>query len=340
MASPLAPFRCQPVYLEKPWGSGAGLRRMGVPAPAQTGEVWLVSDVEGTPTLVRDGPFAGRTLREVVAADPEGMLGPEAARAAGGEDTPRFPLLVKLLEVAGRLSVQVHPDGPTAAALGRGPRGKSEAWYVLEVGPAGEVGFGLAAPLTPEELLAAARQGNLAERLRRFRPAPGDGLEILPGTFHFAHDLLFLEVQETCDVTFRVWDWGSERALHLPEAAECLRRIPRPPPGPPARAARGELEVAPGSPFRFRVLDLGPGERLRLHGALPRVLVGLGGELALTAVGQAALPLAVGEAAVVPAATVALEVACQAAARVAVAWPHAPQAEPGPRLDLERLTLP
>lgn len=339
MASPLAPFRCQPVYLEKPWGSGAGLRRMGVPAPAQTGEVWLVSDVEGTPTLVRDGPFAGRTLREVVAADPEGVLGAEAARALSG-DTPRFPLLVKLLEVAGRLSVQVHPDGPTAAALGRGPRGKSEAWLVLRVGPAGEVGLGLAAPLTPDELLAAAREGSLAERLRRFRPAPGDGLEILPGTFHFARDLLFLEVQETCDVTFRVWDWGSERALHLPEAAECLRRIPRPPPGPPGRAARGELEVAPESPFRFRVLDLGPGEGLRLRGALPRVVIGLAGDLTLETPGQPGLALAAGEAAVVPAATGAPLVVSRAVSQVAVAWPHPPQTEAGPRLDLERLTVP
>ena len=336
----LTPFRCRPVYLEKPWGSGAGLRRLGLPAPESTGEVWLVSDVEGTPTLIEDGPYAGRTLRELVAAEPEAVLGRASGEGDAGGDGPRFPLLVKLLEVAGRLSVQVHPDGPTAQALGKGPRGKSEAWYVLEVGPEGEVGLGLAGPLGADELLAAARAGSLPERMQRFRPAPGDGLEILPGTFHFARQLLFLEVQETCDVTFRVWDWGSERALHLPEAAECLRRIPSPGAGEALRRrGDGELEVAPASPFRFRVLRLQPGERLRADGALPRVVVSLAGQVTLGP-GEDGLPLVAGQAAVAPAAAPELAIAAAGAAQVAVAWPHDPQPEPARRLVLRRMTLP
>lgn len=273
------------MYLAKPWGSGARMReRLGVAAPAGTGEAWLVSDVEGQPTRVADGPHAGKTLRELVRDHPRELLG-EAGAAAG-----RFPLLVKLLEVADKLSVQVHPDAATARALGDGTRGKCEAWFVLDAGPAGEVGLGFEPPIGPEELLLLAREGRLAERMRRFRPAAGEGVEIVPGTFHFARDLLFLEVQETSDITYRVWDWGSARELHLRQAAECLRRIPDPRPGRVEPAAR--TEVATRSPFRFEV-----GEApLEADGAFPRVVVCLSGSVEV-----GASRLAPGEAAVLPA---------------------------------------
>lgn len=300
MSAGLAPFRCLPLYLEKPWGSGVRLRGVvGLPAPPRTGEAWLVSDVDGSPTPILDGPWAGRTLRELVAAEPVAVLGPEAAGAGEGA---RFPLLVKLLEVAGRLSVQVHPDGPTARALGQGQRGKCEAWFVLDAGPAGEVGLGFEEPVAPAALPELARAGTLGERLRRHRPGAGEAIEILPGTFHYARDLLFLEVQETCDLTYRVWDWGSDRALHLAEAAECLRRIPARAPGPPATlTGQGQLEVAPRSPFRFTVHGLVEGARLEVPGPPgPRVVVALSPGLSVWA-GGAGLELSSGQAAVLPA---------------------------------------
>lgn len=317
MSAGLAPFRCQPLYLEKPWGSGVRLRGVvGLPAPPGTGEAWLVSDVEGSPTPILDGPWAGRTLRELVAAEPIAVLGPEAA----GVGEARFPLLVKLLEVAGRLSVQVHPDGPTARALGQGQRGKCEAWFVLDAGPGGEVGLGFEQPVAPEALPELARAGTLGERLRRHRPGAGEAIEILPGTFHYARDLLFLEVQETCDLTYRVWDWGSARALHLAEAAECLRRIPAREPGPPtALSGEGRLEVAPRSPFRFTVHDLGGEARLDVAGPGPRVVVALSPGLSLWA-GGAGLELDSGQAAVLPACCGRAEVRSGGApAQVAVA---------------------
>lgn len=310
----LAPFRTAPIHKTKPrWGDGRRLARLGLAIPADlqpVGESWLVTDVEGEPASpIRDGPHAGRSLRELLASDREGLLGPALAARGGG-----FPLLVKLLDLGDWLSIQVHPDGETARALHQGQRGKHEAWLVLAAGERAEVALGLdpaavrARGLTPGELVGLGAE--LLPLMRRHRDlVPGDGIEVTPGTVHTGRDLLVLEVQETCDLTYRIYDWGRDaaaRPLHLAEAATCLERTGghlRAGPGV-ARAAeapdatRREL-VGPSAPFVFAALTVSPGAALELEDEGCRIAVATAGGATLeTATGR--LELVPGEAAVVP----------------------------------------
>ncbi|MEZ6185292.1 MAG: type I phosphomannose isomerase catalytic subunit [Planctomycetota bacterium] len=306
----LAPFRTAPRYVQKPWGGGPGLAAsLGREVPPETGEAWLISDVPGSESEVLDGPYAGHSLREVIEQQAGPLLG----------QGHRFPLLIKLLEIRGRLSVQVHPDAAVAQALGDGERGKSEAWYLVDVGEQGRVWQGFERPVDPSELGPLSVSGAIAERLRSFVPEAGEAVEILPGTFHTAEDVLVLEVQETSDVTYRVYDWGrTDRTLHLEQAATCLDQLPAN--DAVRRVHQGEptWPVAPRSPFTFEVWQLGPDEERALPA--PRcagALVVLSGALTLRGGGPASL--AQGDALVIPAASSGLTLHSRGSARVVYA---------------------
>ncbi|MBI3722548.1 class I mannose-6-phosphate isomerase [bacterium] len=308
-----APIRFERIVLAKPWGGRDLLRRLGVPVPdaPPTGEVWLLSDVEGRPSKVADGPARGATLRELVRSWPREVLG----RAHRGAGDARFPLLVKLLEVEGRLSVQVHPDAALARRNGDGGSGKFEAWSVLGTRPAARVSIGLDRASTRDEVRALVEAGRLEQRLNTFSPREGDAYVIAPGTIHAAGGgLLLLEVQETADVTYRLYDWGTvgldgkPRELHVEKALACADlgarsgRLREPPVRTGAAGIRERPIVEPGAgPFVFSVLDLEDGARLDLdREGLPRVVVALEGECAIELpTGKAAL--APGEAALLPA---------------------------------------
>jgi mannose-6-phosphate isomerase len=318
----LAPFRTAPRFLDKTWGDGSRMRaRFGLPAPPATGEAWLISGLDAVPSQVLDGPFAGRTLPDVVREAGPALLG--ALPAAEG-----FPLLVKLIEVAAQISVQVHPDGPTAQALGDGLRGKSETWLVLDAGPGAALDLGLRQPLEPDEVVARARAGTLADALDRRAPRVGTSYEILPGTLHSALDLLALEVQESSDVTYRVFDWGRDRPLHVEKAREALARTGghrRRPHVVEPRGPRTALS-SQAAPFGFDLLEVAAGQTVVLDPqaeATPGVAILLDGEATLLS-GDVSLTLRPGEAAVLPAAgrrLVALR-AGPAGARLAHAAPR------------------
>lgn len=294
-----APLTFERQLLGKPWGGADRLRRLGVPVPDSTGEVWLLSDVEGRPSRVASGRFAGASLRDLVREHPGELLG------GAGDEPARFPLLVKLLEVQGRLSVQVHPDGEQARRNGDGPTGKFEAWAVLDAAPESRVSLGLAAPLGCDEVRELVASERLQERLNSFPPRPGDAYVIRPGTIHAASGgVLFLEVQETADVTYRLYDWGVRgpdgrpRELHVEKALACaeLGRAsagapPRPLPvaAAPGVEARTIVPLGDGAPFSFEVLDLQPGASVPVGGdGVPWVFVGVAGEVRLVARGGSA----------------------------------------------------
>lgn len=130
-------------------------------------------------------------------------------------DGDTAPLLVKHLFTSERLSIQVHPDDATAAAYGF-PRGKDECWLVLDAGPDAELGIGLVRDCTTDELRAAATAGTI-ELLIDWRPVTaGDFVYNPAGTIHaIGPGLTLIEVQQNIDVTFRLYDYGRARDLHL-----------------------------------------------------------------------------------------------------------------------------
>jgi len=126
-----------------------------------------------------------------------------------------LPLLAKYLFTSERLSVQVHPDDEQASLRGL-PRGKSECWYILDAGPDATIGLGLREKLTREEFKAAALDGSIVDAMD-WRPVrAGDFFYVPPGTIHaIGAGISSLEFQQNSDVTYRLYDYGRARELHL-----------------------------------------------------------------------------------------------------------------------------
>lgn len=205
-----------PQYRERVWGG----RRLHPPQNGTPiGEAWIAYGE----SVVAGGPLAGHTLDQVM-QDPEaramllGRAGEELGRESG------FPLLIKLLDCADWLSVQVHPnDAQARQMVGVGERGKTEAWHMLEAAPGAEILAGVKAGTTQQALAAAIRSGKVLDVAERWPVQAGDTVFIPAGTLHaLGPGLLLYEVQQSSDTTYRVYDWdrpaSAGRALHLEES--------------------------------------------------------------------------------------------------------------------------
>ncbi|MFZ5482203.1 MAG: type I phosphomannose isomerase catalytic subunit [Myxococcota bacterium] len=149
-------------------------------------------------------------------------------------DLAELPILVKLLDVRERLSVQVHPDDAAARRLEGAPHGKSEGWVVLRAEPGAKVAYGLSRELSAEELADRARSGAIEDDLAWMPVVPGDVIDVPAGTIHaIGGGILLYEVQQPCDLTYRLYDWGRPRPLQLDKAVAVARRSPMPAPRNP-----------------------------------------------------------------------------------------------------------
>lgn len=221
VASP-RPLAFHPRYVEKVWG-GRNLKRILGHLPrtrAPIGEAWLAWD--GL-RVEKDGRL-GRTLAEVLQADAPTYLGKPLDEIPGRA----FPLLVKFLDAAENLSVQVHPDDSYARAREGQPFGKCEMWYVLATEPGAAVYHGLRRELSPDELRTALAQGRLVDELERVEVQPGDVLINHPGTIHaLGGGVVLYELQQSCDLTYRLYDWDrGGRELHLDLGLAVIDRRP------------------------------------------------------------------------------------------------------------------
>ena len=212
-------------YFDRLWG-GTRLRatlRKPIPPERTVGEAWLLSDHEEFESRVIAGPHQGRTLQDLLALDEAALLGTRARRTIHG----RFPLLLKLLDSAQALSVQVHPNDADAARLGEKDVGKTEMWQVLEAEPGAELICGLQPDVTRDDVAHAIAAGTLEERLVRFPSPPGTTAFIPAGTVHaIGGGILLAEIQQNSNITYRLYDWnrvdenGAPRALHIEKGLE------------------------------------------------------------------------------------------------------------------------
>jgi mannose-6-phosphate isomerase len=205
------------------------------------------------PTLTRP-PWGGTRLGREFGKG-EGTIGESwelwrENRLADGRrvgDVADLPVLVKLLHTAELLSVQVHPGDGDARALAGAAHGKAEAWVVLDAEPGARIAYGVNRTMTPAELVLHARTGEIAGDLAWITPRPGDVIHVPPGTIHaIGPGLLLYEVQQPIDLTWRLYDWGRGRELHLAEAASGA--ITRPQPSWASRQA-GDGEIFRGPHF-------------------------------------------------------------------------------------------
>lgn len=204
-------FPLEPQYRERVWG-GQRLKASDPPV----GEAWVAFEE----SRVSAGEHVGRIVAELADAHGAQFLGAEVAGRYGR----RFPLLVKLLDCADWLSVQVHPNDEQARRLvGPGEFGKTEAWHFLEVEPGSSILAGIRKGTAPEVLERAIREGNVFDVAERFEVRAGDTVLIPAGTLHsLGPGLLLYEVQQSSDTTYRVYDWDRPatdgRKLHVEES--------------------------------------------------------------------------------------------------------------------------
>jgi mannose-6-phosphate isomerase len=199
----VAPFRLKPWFSERVWG-----KRDLQPWYADTGTTELVGEawLTGPQCVVETGALAGRTLASL-------------ATELGGE----FPLLVKLLFPAEKLSVQVHPDDAQAQNLGE-TRGKTECWYVLEAEPGATIALGLKDGVGVSDVKGAVAAGTLEELVEWVPVSVGDMLFVDAGTVHaIGPGVVLLETQQTSDVTYRLYDYGRPRELHLEKGLQVIK---------------------------------------------------------------------------------------------------------------------
>lgn len=258
-----------PQLEERVWG-GRKLARFGKLTPPEKwlgkriGESWEISDVEGKPSTISRGIYAGCTLRELLHHHPEPLLGGPGRKWSGP-----FPLLLKLLDAQENLSIQVHPsdeDLPPGSRQG----GKTEAWVILE-SEKGKVAHGLPSGVKKAELYdrmealhGKALSSEEEEALFRWvEVEPGDVVFVPAGMIHaIGKGVLLLEVQQTSDITYRVYDWGRPRELHLKEARKVADPEPVRCPLPNVQRApdgKGFVPLLSCDKFQIETLSLGNG---------------------------------------------------------------------------------
>ncbi len=213
----------RPVLLErrvlpKVWGGFALAEMFGVEPPngEPIGETWEVYDRPDGSSAIRGEP--GTTLADLLADDPVAWLGRGVKPGPGG----RFPLLLKFIDAGEALSVQVHPDEELAAETDDGP--KNEAWFVLQAGDDARIVRGFRPGVTHEQVVAAAGSASIEALLHDFRPKAGDVVSIDAGVVHaLGPDVVVFEVQQNSDTTWRLWDWGRPREIHVEKALRATR---------------------------------------------------------------------------------------------------------------------
>jgi mannose-6-phosphate isomerase len=196
----IGPVELLPTMVERIWGVEELPAWYEQPETGKRiGEVWLTAES----CVAADGPWQGKSLAEMAKLRPEAMGGAE------------FPLLIKILLPREKLSVQVHPNDAEAQAMGQ-PRGKSECWYVLSAEAGATVAVGFREEISSGQIREAIADGTLEDKLNYLPVKAGDMVYVDAGTVHaIGPGMVVLETQQYSDVTYRLYDYGRPRELHV-----------------------------------------------------------------------------------------------------------------------------
>lgn len=220
----LYPIRFRPILRRYLWGGRRLESSLGksLPPGNDWAESWEISDHGTDQSIVEFGPLAGTTLHELVTRYGLDLLGRHHPH-------PTFPLLLKFLDAAQTLSVQVHPDDAIAARLDPPDAGKTEAWVVIDAVPGSLIYAGLKPGIDRDRLLAAIRHGKCDDCLNVFPASPGDCILLPARTVHaLGAGIVVAEIQQSSDTTFRLFDWnrlapdGRPRPLHIEKGLDVI----------------------------------------------------------------------------------------------------------------------
>ena len=321
--SALTPFRLHPVFAQRTWGrrdltpwypQATVASLAGTAEPI--GEAWLT----GPDCVVNDSIYACRTLSDVAQSEPEALLG-------RGATAHEFPLLIKLLFPDAKLSVQVHPNDDEAQSRGLG-RGKTECWYVLQAEPGATVACGLKPGVAVEQMRSAIADGSMEDLLQQIPVVKGDMVFVDAGTVHaIGPGVTLLEIQQTSDTTYRLYDYGRPRELHVEHGLAVSKADTRAGKVVPtaisvgATAVKGTRLIAERY-FTVDSFTLKAGDAVLLDDAVgkPHCITALYGD-AEVATGDTLLMLPAGSSVVVPACAAAITVRARANIEIVRATP-------------------
>ncbi len=210
----LSPFRIEPRFVGRVWGLQdlhPWYDRKAQPGSDPIGEVWLTGDE----CLVATGVNAGQKLGDLFEKMPAVLLGADASVLSS-------PLLIKVIFAKEKLSVQVHPDDTMAQKYGQ-PRGKTECWYALAAEPGALVAVGLKQGVSLQKVREGIDEGTLEGSLNMLPVATGDLILVEAGTVHAIWPgSILLETQQYSDTTYRMYDYGRGRELHIEKSLEAI----------------------------------------------------------------------------------------------------------------------
>ena len=219
------PIEFLPLYKEKPWGGDKLKKILNKNIPSdKTGETWEVSAVLGNVSKVKKGYFKGQDLQSLLEKHKEKLIGKKNYDVFKNN----FPILVKFIDAAKDLSIQVHPGDEMAKQL-HNSFGKNELWHIIQADPGSILYLGFKQNTGPEEYLQKLKEGKLEELLNKIEVKAGDTFYIPAGTVHaIGKGILLAEIQQSSDITYRIYDWnrkgldGKERELHTPLALQAI----------------------------------------------------------------------------------------------------------------------
>jgi len=302
----LYPLLMSPVFDPRPWGT----TDLSPIYPShrfdeKIGESWLTGD-DGK---VANGPLRGKSLAELSSQYGRELVG------AAANDASRFPLLTKFLFPHEKLSVQVHPDDEAAHRVGQ-PCGKTECWYVVHAKPGAQIALGLKPGVTQAQFEEAIHQQRAEELLNWINVFPGEMIYVAGGTVHtLGPGSIIVETQQQSDTTYRLYDYGRPRELHLKEGLAAVKewvpsgKVIRPAPTivDGTKNRRSPLVASPffvvelyelKEPQDFRTRD---SSRDETNKSSLQILVAVEGCAVIEARGAEPVTLAKGDAVVVPA---------------------------------------
>ncbi len=222
----LYPIRFKPIYKEKVWGGNrlCTILNKDCDPTKPIGESWEISAVQENISIVENGFLAGNNLQEIIEIYLTDLVGDKVYYKYGIE----FPLLIKFIDANDTLSVQVHPDDNTAK-FRHYAYGKTEMWYVIYAEPGAKLYMGWKHDMDRQTLLKALDDGTIEQHLNVEPVQPGDVFFIPPGRVHaLSKGIVVAEIQETSDITYRLYDWGrvgldgKPRPLHIDLAVDVI----------------------------------------------------------------------------------------------------------------------
>ncbi len=219
------PILFEPIFKEKPWGGNKLKTILNKNIPSdKVGESWEISHYQNDVSVVKSGYFKGKTLHELVQNNKEALVGKEIYN----KHQNHFPLLIKFIDAAEDLSIQVHPNDAMAQKHHQ-CSGKNEFWYVVQADEDAYLYIGFKSNVEKKDYLQALKDGDVESLLNKIKVKNGDSFNIPAGTVHsIGKGVLLTEIQQTSDLTYRIYDWnrlgfdGKKRELHIEKALEAI----------------------------------------------------------------------------------------------------------------------